>query len=124
MSPIETDHHFFAALITADVPELERMLAPDFILIDLMSGSEISKADFLGLVASRQIEFKVITSAENRVRVYHATAVITGRTEMKGKLGDTPFLVHSRYTHVYEMEQNGWRLVSAQGTQINPPQES
>jgi hypothetical protein len=27
MSPLDTDHQFFAALIKADVPVLERMLA-------------------------------------------------------------------------------------------------
>jgi len=93
-------------------------------LIDVMSGSEISKPAFLGFVGSRQIKFESITPAENRVRIYHTTAVITGRTKMKGKLGDAPFVAHSRYTHVYAMQQNEWRLISAQGTQITPPPEA
>lgn len=121
MSPLGTDHQFFAALIKADVPVLERMMTADFILIDVMSGSEISKPAFLGFVGSRQIKFESITPAENRVRIYHTTAVITGRTEMKGQLGDAPFVAHSRYTHVYVRQQNEWRLISAQGTQITPP---
>ena len=118
MSALDTDHHFFAALINADVPVLEHILSEDFILIDVMSGSEISKKAFIGFVRSRQITFESITPAENRVRTYGTTAVITGRTEMKGKFGDTPFATQSRYTHVFGREQDEWRLVSAQGTQI------
>jgi ketosteroid isomerase-like protein len=124
MSPLDTDQQLFAALVKADVPELERLLAADFTLIDAMRGSEISKPAFPGFIGSRQIRFESITPAENRVRIYHRTAVITGRTEMQGKPGDEPCVAHSRYTHVCHMEQNEWRLVSAQGTQIRPPQDS
>jgi hypothetical protein len=124
VSPLHTDHQFFAALIQADVSVLEHMLTADFILIDVMSGSEISKPAFLGFIGSRQIKFESITPAENRVRIYQTTAVITGRTEMIGKLSDTPFVAHSRYTHVYAMQQNEWQLISAQGTQITPPPEA
>ena len=124
MNPLDTDLQFFAALIKADVPVLERLLTADFILIDVMSGSEISKPAFLGFVGSGQIKFESITPAENRVRIHERTAVITGRTEMKGKLGDAPFVAHSRYTHVYVRELNEWRLTSAQGTQIKPLPQS
>ena len=124
MSPLDTDQQFFDALIKADVPVLDHMLTADFILIDVLSGSEISKLTFLDFVGSGQIKFESITRAENQVRIYHTTAVITGRTEMKGMLGDAPFKTQSRYTHVYAMQQNEWRLVSAQGTQIRPPPES
>jgi hypothetical protein len=52
------------------------------------------------------------------VRLYGTTAVITGRTQMRGQFDQTPFGVHSRYTHVYVEQQARWRLVTAQGTQI------
>jgi len=52
------------------------------------------------------------------VRVYQTTAVITGRTEMSGQFGETPFATKSRYTHVYVEQQGRWRLVAAQGTKI------
>ena len=118
MSPLDTDHQFFAALIKADVPELERMLAPDFILIDVMSGSEIPKPAFLGFIGSRQIIFESIKPSENRVRIYHRTAIITGRTQMKGRLGDASFAASSRYTHVFVWQGTEWRLATAQGTPI------
>ena len=56
--------------------------------------------------------------ADVGVRIYRTTAVITGRTQMSGQLGETPFATENRYTHVYVEEQGRWRLVTAQGTQI------
>ena len=100
---------------------LDRILADDFILIDVMSGSEIMKPDFLAAIGSGQIKFESIEPAENRVRLHQTTAIITGRTQMKGRLGDAPFAASSRYTHVFVEQQGEWRLVSAQGTQISPP---
>jgi len=121
MNPLAADQQFFTALINADTNSLERLLTDDFILIDVMSGSENSKPAFLAFISSGQVEFESIEPAEQRVRLHEATAVITGRTEMKGRLGNTPFAASSRYTHVYVMQQKEWRLASAQGTQISPP---
>ena len=121
MNPLVTDGEFFTALIEADARTLEGILTDDFILIDVMSGSEISKPAFLAVIASGQIKFESIEPAENRVRIYQTTAIITGRTEMKGKVGDAPFAASSRYTHVYVSQQGAWRLATAQGTQISPP---
>jgi hypothetical protein len=60
------------------------------------------------------------------VRLYETTAVVTGRTRMKGRLGDAPFAASSRHTHVFVMQQGEWRLVAAQGTQIptSPEQQA
>ena len=119
MNPLGADREFFAALIAADTKALKRILTDDFILIDVMSGSENTKAAFIAFVGSGQIKFESIEPAENRVRIYQNTAVITGRTQMKGRLGDAPFEASSRYTHVFILQQNEWRLASAQGTPIS-----
>jgi hypothetical protein len=52
------------------------------------------------------------------MRLYQTTAIITGRTQIKGQLGDAYFAASSRYTHVFVWLQNEWRLASAQGTPI------
>ena len=114
------DRRFFAALVEGSREALERILADDFVLIDVMSGGEVPRAQLLDLVASRQLEFTAIDPAEVRVRPYGTTAVITGRTEMAGRFGGVPFVARSRYTHVFVEQEGGWRLVAAQGTQIAP----
>ena len=120
MNPLTTDAEFFVALIQGDTAALERILADDFVLIDVMGGSEISKSTLLAAIDLQQIEFEAIEPSEKRVRVSHAAAVVTGRTEMKGRMGDTPFALSSRYTHVFVEQEGECRLVAAQGTQIPP----
>jgi len=108
----------FKALLEADGPELDRVLADDFMLIDVLSGSEFLKPALLAAVASCQVKFEKIDVLESRVRRYPGIAIVTGRTQMRGRLGETPFSANSRYTHVYIEQQGFWRLVSAQGTPL------
>jgi ketosteroid isomerase-like protein len=118
MNALAADKRFFNALIAGDAQALDGILVDDFILIDVMSGSEITKPAFLAAIGSGHVKFEAIEPADNRVRLYQTTAIITGRTQMKGRLGDTPFAASSRYTHVFVSLQDVWRLATAQGTPI------
>jgi hypothetical protein len=117
------DREFFRSLAEASLEDLDRILADDFILIDVMGGSEITKDALLAIVGSGQLTFESIEPADPRVRLYQTTAVITGRTSMAMRFDGTSFTVRSRYTHVYIEQQGRWRLVAAQGTQIAPETE-
>jgi hypothetical protein len=116
--PIEAERAFFEALVAGSLQDLDRVLADDFLLIDVMRGSEITRDALMAVVGSRQLVFESIKPAEPRVRLYQATAVVTGRTEMSGRFGEAPWTIRSRYTHVYVEQEGRWRLVSAQGTPI------
>jgi ketosteroid isomerase-like protein len=118
MNPLVADERFFNALITGDAQALDRILVDDFIMVDVMSGSEITKPAFLAAIGSGQIKFEAIEPADNRVRLYQTTAIVTGRTQMKGRFGDASFAASSRYTHVFVSLQDEWRLAAAQGTPI------
>jgi ketosteroid isomerase-like protein len=120
-NPREADRQFFTALISADVAALDRLLADDFILIDVMSGSEVTKSSLLAVITSGQLRFEAVEPVESLVRLYQTTAVITGRTQMRGRFAEQPFSVSSRYTHVFVEQQGQWRLVTAQGTQVSDP---
>jgi len=116
--PLAADREFFAALSRGMVEGLDRVIADDFILIEVMGGSEITKPSLLMAIQSGQLKFGPIEPTDVQVRVYQTAAVVTGRTEMSGQFGETPFATKSRYTHVYVEQQGRWRLVAAQGTQI------
>ncbi|MFL5495483.1 MAG: nuclear transport factor 2 family protein [Gemmatimonadales bacterium] len=115
---LAAEDRFFQALLKGDGASLERVLAPDFLLIDVMTGSEIPRAVLLELVGSRQLVFESVERIDARVRLYGEAAVVTGQTRMQGNYGDQHFGAHSRYTHVYLRAGNAWRLASAQGTPI------
>jgi hypothetical protein len=116
--PKEVDQRFFSALIRSDLAALDRILTNDFVLVDVIRGSEVSKSILLSVIQSGQLRFETITPSDVRVRLYDRTAIITGRTQMHGWFGDAPFAVQSRYTHVYIQHQVQWCLASAQGTPI------
>jgi hypothetical protein len=88
--------HFFTSLIEANLEGLGRVLADDFILIDVMKGSEITKPALLAVIGSGQLKFEAIEPADSRVRFCSTTAVITGRAQMKGRFGEMPFAASSR----------------------------
>jgi ketosteroid isomerase-like protein len=113
-----TERQFFAALLAADAGALNEILAEDFLLIDVMSGSEIPKSVLLAVIDSGQLQFAAIERLESRIRVYGSAAVANGRTEMSGSFAGTTFSASSRYTHVYIEQQGRWRMVAAQGTPI------
>jgi Domain of unknown function (DUF4440) len=119
LDPLAADRAFFAALISANLDSLDSLLVEDFILIDVLSGAEITKPMLLAAVGSSQLKFDAIEPVESRLRLYAAnTAVVTGRTELRGRVGEAAFTASSRYTHVFISQDGGWMLASAQGTQI------
>jgi ketosteroid isomerase-like protein len=118
--PQKVDQQFFSALIQSDHAALDRVLTDDFILIDVMRGAEVDKAELLEVIESGTLKFETIEPAEVRVRLYPGTAIITGSTQIFGRFGDVPFTAHSRYTNVYVQQESQWRLASAQGTPIDP----
>jgi hypothetical protein len=115
---LETDREFFDALLAPSCEVLDRLLTDDFLLIDVVTGSEVSKPAMLDLMASSQLSFDSIEPDDRRVRIYGPVAVVTGRTEMRGKMGEMPFVTRSRYTHVFVQDGDRWMLASAQGTLI------
>ena len=112
------ERKFFNALIESQVVRLDELLTDDFLLIDALSGAEITKPALLGVLSSGQLKFEKIDVLDSRVRSYDVTAVVTGRTQMHGRFGEAVFTISSRYTHVYKKRRDEWRLVTAQGTQI------
>lgn len=119
-NPETVEQEFFTALMEANVAALDRVLSDDFVLIDVMTGSEVSKSMLLDAVGGGALTFEHIDRVAYRVRIYAGAAVVMGQTEMSGSFGGQPFGTSSRYTHVFVADHERWRMVAAQGTQIAP----
>jgi ketosteroid isomerase-like protein len=116
---LAAEDDFIDALVEGDVGSLQRLLADDFVLVDVRRGGEIGRSALLDAMAARQLRIAGLDVVERRVRRYGEVAVVVGRTAMRGDVGGEPFVAASRYTHVLARGAAGeWRLVSAQGTQI------
>jgi ketosteroid isomerase-like protein len=117
---LDAEDRFFGALLGFNRTALDAVLSQDFVLIDVMTGSEIPREFLVDAVGSRQLVFETIERADGRVRQYGETAIVTGETRMRGRYSEQSFAAHSRYTHVYIKGPAGWQLVTAQGTPIAP----
>ena len=119
LDPLVTERAFFSALLSGNIDSLDSILADDFLMVDVLAGSEITKPMLLAAVGASQVKFEAIEPVESRVRIYSAdTAIIVGRTEMRFRAGEQSFSFSSRYTHVFVLQDGSWQLASAQGTQI------
>jgi hypothetical protein len=76
LESLAAERQFFAALLEAGLGTLDRVLSNDFILIDVMSGSEFTKSTLVALIGSGGLKFEAIEPADNLVRLYQTTAVI------------------------------------------------
>jgi ketosteroid isomerase-like protein len=118
----QTDLDFFAALLDDDMPTLEALLADDFLIVDVMSGTVHPRAAFLEAISTRAVAFREIETFpyERTIRLVGAdTGIVVGRTAMSFTGPDgTRLTVASRYTHVFRARGQTWQLVSAQGTPI------
>jgi len=115
---LQAEERFFAALSEGNRQALGEIVADDCILIDVLTGSEVPRLDFVDLVGSRRLVFESIVRMPARVRRYGGTAIVTGQTRMTGRFDAQTFQVRSRYTHVYVQHRGGFRLVNAQGTPV------
>jgi Domain of unknown function (DUF4440) len=117
--PLAAEDVFFQALVQADDAMLDRVLADDFVIVDVMEGGVTNRADFLAAVSAGQVTFHRVDPTDRQVRRYDSTAVVIGRTDMSGAVGPEEFTIASRYTHVFRYADGiGWQLASAQGTKI------
>ena len=116
--PTVVDRQFFNWLTEANIRAIDRLLTDDFLLIDVMRGGEVPKAELLAAMQSGNLKFESIEPADVGLCSYHSTAIVTGRTKMKIKFLETRAAVHSRYTHVYVAIDGEWRLAAGQGTPI------
>jgi ketosteroid isomerase-like protein len=114
--PEEVENDFFDALISSDVGKLRNIISDDIVLIDVMSGSEVSGPELAEVLQRGHLRFGSIDRIRFRVRTYADVAIITGHTVMVGAYDGQQFKINSAYTHVFINEHESWRMVSAQGT--------
>jgi ketosteroid isomerase-like protein len=119
----QADADFFQALLAGEIPALESLLAEDFLIVDVASGSVHTRRGFLLAIAGGAVIFQEIKTfpRESVTRLTgRGTGIVIGRTAISfcGAAGAATELA-SRYTHVFQADGGNWRLVSAQGTPIS-----
>ncbi len=107
------------ALVDGDVEVAGRLHADDFQLINPFGGL-VSKAEYLGAIASGEIDYLVWEPGDIEVKVYGEAAVIRYQAELGIKVRSVPDAPSGRFWHtdVYENRNGRWQVVWSQATQI------
>jgi ketosteroid isomerase-like protein len=105
----------FKAWMTKDRAFLDRVIAPEWSVIDA-SGQMLTRA---AVIASFSDGTRVLESGEIsdlQIRVYGSTAVVTGRSVANGRANGTAVSIRQRFTDVFVKNAVGWQIVASQAT--------
>ena len=108
------------ANITRDYDFFDRVEAEEFIFTDAGGGVTTKKEDLAGLKQPSNPDSKLLSYEvdEMKVMLYGKTAVVTGRTTVKGSNKDVPFTSQSRFTDVFVWRDKRWQLVAGHSSRI------
>jgi hypothetical protein len=74
----------------------------------------------LRVAHSQTLVYERLTEDDIRVKVYGATAVVTGRTDQRVRFGSDVNEGRTRYTRVCVKRNGHWQIVAAERTDIAP----
>lgn len=116
---LRLDDERVQATVRRDYATLERLIAPECILVE-SNGTVRTTAEFMAGLKAGGSTFDTFVIDENRVRIYGTTAVVTGRyhNSVRTQDGVQP-VKHARHTRVWAQQADGrWQMVSHQATEF------
>lgn len=109
---IQVIHDACKAYREADTARMAEVLTEDFTLTDA-SGVITTRADDIENAKKGTILYEVFENYDMKVRLHGDAAVVTGRTRVKGKAGDTPFATVFQFTDTMVRRDGKWRFVAS-----------
>ena len=106
------------ALVEGDIEVARRLHADDYQLIS-PTGSVLSKPEYLGLVASGDIDYLEWEPEAIEVKLFGSAAVIRYRAPLRIVVKAAPNAPSGRFwfTDLYEKRNGQWQIVWSQATQ-------
>jgi predicted ester cyclase len=116
-----TERERLRAMVEADMEVANQLHADDFQLIN-PGGGALSKAEYLGFIASGDVDYLVWEPiSEIAVRLYGAnTAVIRYQSQTDIVVFGEKSSVQNWHTDLYEQRDGQWQVVWSQATTIQP----
>jgi uncharacterized protein (TIGR02246 family) len=101
------------ALMSADLHELSRILADDYVQVD-PTGKAQSKQAILENFRSGAIRYPSVVSTGRAIRIFGDTAIVHGSETDEVEAGGRRFTAHYMYLDVLMKRDGQWRLVASQ----------
>jgi ketosteroid isomerase-like protein len=112
---------FDDAQLHGDRVVLERMLAPDFLLVR-GSGRIGDKADFIAGFADPKSHLEPFEISDRLfIRPTPDTAIVGGEARVRGTADGKPFAEHFRYSDTFARRNGQWIVIYAQVTPLPTP---
>lgn len=100
-----------------DIAALERLLAPEFTLVE--PGADVqTREQALAEVRAGEPRYAVFRNHSMSARVYGDAAIVVGITSLEGTAGGKPFKVDVRFTDTLIRRAGRWQMVASQATRI------
>ena len=115
LKKLETDRA--AAVVKGDTDTLNKQTSDDYTLINI-NGAMSDKAQMLDQIKSGQIKLDSDDVSDMRVHVYGNTAVVTGKTNVKGMVGGKQTSGEVAFTRVWVKKGGKWQTVAFQQTKV------
>lgn len=116
----DTEATLTEALRRNDATKLAEIYADEFQLINFR-GRQVDKPGVVAAVRSGALRFDALTTSDLQMRMYGTTAIIMGHQQQVAREPGADEQAHPndvRFTHVYVLRNNRWRLVASQITPI------
>lgn len=107
------DTEFQAAVAKNDAATMDRLLADDYVLVS-SRGQVSTKADLLQEARSGKITYTRQDDAQQTVRIWGDTAVLTALLTAAGAEDGKAFEYHVWFSDTYVCTAQGWRYAFAQ----------
>jgi ketosteroid isomerase-like protein len=105
------------AVTRGDLAALERIFADDLLYTHSNARQE-TKAQFLESVKSANIKYEAMKHSDLKVQLLGDTAVLRGRSEIKGVANGQGFAFPIRFITVYVKLNGRWQMTVWQSTRI------
>ncbi len=105
------------AVKKADVATLDKLTADDYTLINAF-GQEMDKSQTMNAIKSGDIKITSNELSDLKVRVYGNTAVVTGKSDVKGTMGGKDISGQLVFSRVYVKKNGRWQAVLFQQTRV------
>ncbi len=115
---LQLERDWAQAMIKGDVGFMERTAHPDYTFVS-PDGRLVTRSEDLADLKSGAYKAESATVDDVKVRVYGGdTAVVTGRTVLKGTYKGQDISGEYRFTDTFVKDKGEWRCVATQSTRV------
>jgi len=108
------------AFVDGDTRRLAEVLTEDFTLTDA-DGTVTTRADEIAGVETGAVRYEVFENHDMKVRVYGDSAVVTGRTTVKGTAGASAFAAEFQFTDSIVRRGDRWWFAASHVSRVPSP---